>query len=190
MPKKDTFYFSMSEFLSMSEVEGIIKIHEHPSQYYDELKRRQRTLERTFNRNFDGLVKNKTDAIITGPTGQHSDPTARAALNELEYTALFEDCDANTMKMVDLESSPQIKGIITLKMSLLIYETALELFPEDVRDILYYRIQNEKIDSIVRAVNMGKSYVTNRITKSYKEIREKAVEAAGICDYVKKSKDK
>jgi hypothetical protein len=75
-------------------------------------------------------------------------------------------------------------------MSLRIYETALELFPEDVRDILYYRIQNEKIDSIVRAVNMGKSYVTNRITKSYKEIREKAVEAAGICDYVKKSKDK
>ncbi|MBR3634693.1 MAG: hypothetical protein IKN47_00740 [Lachnospiraceae bacterium] len=171
MPRKAPFDFNMKEFINMDEKTRIIMIHEHPFLYKEELKRRQGVYENIINRDFDGRVKNNPDAIRTSNTGKHSDPTANAALGELEYDALTSDStDLNDLKMVDGERSSLTKGIMILKRSIALYEMAIEIFPEDVKEILKYRMDDCKISYIVMKVGHGQTYVTDRITRSYKQL--------------------
>ncbi len=182
--RKKAFVFNSTEFSGMDEKARISKIHEHPYCYKKELIKRQEIIKKTLNSNFDSMARTSTEAVRVSNTGSHSDITADTALRELEYETLCsKEIKFNDLGLIDTEKSPAIKCISTLMKSIFLYERVIELFPDDISNVLVLRMNGHTLIDIAEKIDRSESYVTKKITRSYIELQDKISEMMEIWDY-------
>jgi len=181
---KEPFNYSCYEFDGLSEVDRLVRIHTYPTKFKRAMDKRKEIIDLNLNNICDGYSKSNLEGV-GGSKGSHSDPVANAAINKVEFMRMSvkEDNFDELMKLDESQMPKELKSYLILKRSLMLYERVIDLFSEDVAEVLKHRKQGVKNAAIAEMLGKGDTYVGDRITASYDEIEEKATECVNLFFY-------
>lgn len=179
------FKLDTERLIKMSDYELLMEFINHPREYLMEYHNRVKTLNEVMRYNKAALVSACSDSERVQNSGAHSDITADMAIRRMECNRIIdEDTPYDDLKKISRDNPKEIRLLIALKTAICLYNQALMLFGDDVRQIINLRNSGRTIEQIAEDIDKSISYVNDRIAKCRKEMNDKAGEVIAYLNYV------
>lgn len=165
-------------FRAMSEYERLIDIYKHSRAYAKELPKRKKMAEERLKSGRDGYTKNRMDGIRTSRGGGHADQTADIAIEKAYMEKLLRD-DVTFVELLaaDEDNIPDAyKDYFLLKRSMFMYDRVVDLFPDNIADILRRQAEGYTIEGMVEKVHLSRTSIVRNLRESREQISCKIIE--------------
>ena len=182
---KQNIGYTTSSFNQMNEYERLMEIFNHPYDYSEEIPKRKRMIMERLESGRDGFTKSRMDGIRTSIGGGHADLTADIAIDRTYYENLLRD-DVTFTELLQIEDEDipkAYKSYFILKRSIFLYERVVNLFSDDIAEVLRCRAKGLTIEAIADEINESKATVNRRIRDSKEQISVKIIEVLENYDF-------
>ncbi len=185
MVKQLNFKLDTHKLINMSDSELLMEVSRYTRQYLREYNIRIKLLRESLKCCGEAYARTNIEQTRLSKRGDHSDITHDKAVRLMDCEILCdEDATIEEVNMIDVLDYPdEIKLLIALKKGLILYNMALILFPDDVREVVELRLKGHTIEQIAEEIDRGETYVNDRFAIVKKEMERKAKELAAYMEF-------